>query len=438
MPSLGERIRSRRKELGLTQSQLGGTDLTKGFISLVEKGRAKPSVDTLLLLARRLQTPAAFFLDEGTPLSQKTLRVVLQSAWVSLKQGEFTRAAETFAEALAIAQHQHDENAEAESSIGLGSALAGLRQFDLAVQNVLRGKDLAEAAHNQEHLARVCHVLGLIEYYRRNLPAAREHFLAGHRLLEELGDPDTSLAGSFLLNLGNTYQEIGDPTEASRWYHKALTILEPTQDLSRIGLVHVQLGAAHRDSGSHDVALAHLARAEHIFELLEDVRLLAQVRNSMGIMLLEQGQIDEALAHLKNSLRIKEHLGDDPGRARTLTEIARALMAKRAFPEAEKTLVEADRLTKKIEDATEGARIQVVRARLHRALGHLMDAVRHYKQAITSFDTLGMRADLAHACNELGEVLIEHKRPSEAAPYLARALQELKSDRVLGRTAGRA
>jgi len=49
-----------------------------------------------------------------------------------------------------------------------------------------------------------------------------------------------------------------------------------------------------------------------------------------------------------------------------------------------------------------------------------------------------MRADLAHACNELGEVLIEHKRPSEAAPYLARALQELKSDRVLGRTAGRA
>jgi len=434
MSLLGERIRSRRKELGLTQSQLGGTDLTKGFISLVEKGRAQPSINTLLLLARRLQKPAAFFLEEGSALGQKVLDVTLRSAWVLLRQGDFTRAAETFTEGQAIAQHRHDQAAQAECYIGLGSALAGLRQFDLAVENVLRGKALAEAANAPEHFARVHHVLGLIEYYRRNLPAAREQFLAGHRLLGTLGHPDVSLAGGILFNLGNTYQEIGDAGEASRWYREALAVLEPTQDLHRIGLVHVQLGAANRDSGNHDAALAHLSRAEHICELLEDARLLALARNSLGIMLREQGRIEEAITQLESSLRIKERLGDDPGRARTLTELARTLIMQRAFPEAEKALAEADRLARLIEDATEAARIQAARARLHRDRGNYADAVSGYQEAIASFEAQGMRTDLAHACQELGEMLMEHQRPSEAAPYLARALEELRTETVSERT----
>lgn len=436
MSALGERIRGRRKELGLTQSQLGGDKLTKGFISLVEKGRAKPSIETLVLLAQRLQKPVGYFLEEGTPLSKKALAVLAASAWTALKRGEFTLAAETFSEALATATQQHDEHAEAECSVGLGSAMAGLRQFDLARQHVQRGKELAAAARDPRHLALTSQVLGLIEYYQRNLAAAREHFLEGYRLIQSYGEPDLSLAGSLLLNLGNTYQEIGDSAEATRWFREALTALEPTQDLYRIGMVHVQLGAAHRDRGEHEIALSHLERAEHIFELLEDTRLLAQARTSIGIMLLEHGKVDEAMEHLQHSLRIKERIGDDPGRARALTELARALTAKRAYTEAEAALAEADRLAKKLQDLTEGARIQLVRARLLRAQGHLPEAIRHYKQAITAFDGLDMQADLAAGCKELGELLIQQKRPSEAAPYLARALQELKTDKTVGRAQG--
>ncbi len=436
MSSLGERIRARRKELGLTQSQLGGGTLTKGFISLVEKGRARPSIETLVLLAQRLQKPVGYFLEEDAPLGKQALTVMLASAWTALKRGEFTQAGETFSEALAVAQQQHDETPEAECRIGLGSAMAGLRQFDLAREHVRRGGELAAVARDPRQLARVSQVRGLIEYYQRNLPAAREHFLEGHRLLQASGQADPSLAGSLLLNLGNTYQEIGDFAEALRWFREALSVLEPTQDLHRIGMVHVQLGAAQRDGGNHEAALAHLTRAEHIFELLEDIRLLASARTSIGIMLLEQGQIDDAIDHLRHSLRIKERISDDPGRARTLTELARALAAKRAFHDAEQALADADRLARKLADTTEAARIQLVRARLLRGQGHLSEAVRHYKQAITSFDQLGMRPDLAGACNELGELLIQQKRPSEAAPYLARALQELTSGKHTGRTPG--
>src|SRR5713226_8238075 len=53
---LGERIRQLRQSRGLTQEQLANRKLTKSFISLLERGAAKPSVDTLLTLARRLGT----------------------------------------------------------------------------------------------------------------------------------------------------------------------------------------------------------------------------------------------------------------------------------------------------------------------------------------------------------------------------------------------
>ena len=62
--SLGDRIRVRRKELGLTQSQLGGKKLSKAFISLLETGRTQPSIDSLVWLARRLKKPVGYFFAE--------------------------------------------------------------------------------------------------------------------------------------------------------------------------------------------------------------------------------------------------------------------------------------------------------------------------------------------------------------------------------------
>lgn len=432
MSSLGERIHARRKELRLTQSQLGGTELTKGFISLIEKDRAKPSIETLILLAKRLQRPIGYFLEEGAPLGRRALLMLLGLGWTLLKQGELARAEETFTEARGIAQQREDKDAEAEACCGLASALAALGQFEAARDHVERARDLASELHEQRHLARISHVLGLIAYHRRDLPAARDHFLEAHHRVQTGGEPDVSLAGALLLNLGNTSQESGEHEEAARWYREALTLLEPTQDLRRIGLVHAHLGAAQRDAGRSEAALAHLARAEHIFELLEDIRLLAQARTSMGIMLLERGDVREATDQLRSSLQIRQHLGDDAGRARTLTELARALVATGALADAEESLSEADRVARRLKDPGEAARITLVRARLTRAQGHAAETVRQYKQAIASFESLDMRTDLAAAANELGEFLIEQKRPSDAAPYLARALRELRQPKLAG------
>ncbi len=61
---LGERLKQARLEAGLSQRQLCGDVITRNMLSLIENGSARPSMDTLRLLAQRLGKPMGYFLEE--------------------------------------------------------------------------------------------------------------------------------------------------------------------------------------------------------------------------------------------------------------------------------------------------------------------------------------------------------------------------------------
>lgn len=64
-PSLGEALRARRKELGLTmQAVADGAGLSVGFISQVERNLTAPSLGSLVSISEVLQTPISQFLEQ--------------------------------------------------------------------------------------------------------------------------------------------------------------------------------------------------------------------------------------------------------------------------------------------------------------------------------------------------------------------------------------
>jgi len=64
--SLGERLKLRRKELGLSLRELATrTDVTASFLSQVENGKTNMSLDTLRLVAEVLKVPLVYFFSEG-------------------------------------------------------------------------------------------------------------------------------------------------------------------------------------------------------------------------------------------------------------------------------------------------------------------------------------------------------------------------------------
>ena len=65
---IGSKIKRRRCELGLTQSALCDDYMTRNMLSLIESGKAMPSLDTLEYLANKLNLPVSYILTESQSL----------------------------------------------------------------------------------------------------------------------------------------------------------------------------------------------------------------------------------------------------------------------------------------------------------------------------------------------------------------------------------
>lgn len=77
MQTLGERIRTLRKQQKMTLEALAGTELTKGMLSLIENNKAQPSMESLQYIANQLKVDVSELLEE---VSGQELRDVLEKA----------------------------------------------------------------------------------------------------------------------------------------------------------------------------------------------------------------------------------------------------------------------------------------------------------------------------------------------------------------------
>lgn len=84
---LGEKIRQARLAAGLSQRQLAGEEITRNMLSLIENGAAKPSVKTLRYLARKLDKPLSYFLEEWAAPEQARGWELLARAQKALDEG---------------------------------------------------------------------------------------------------------------------------------------------------------------------------------------------------------------------------------------------------------------------------------------------------------------------------------------------------------------
>ena len=86
---LGEKLRQARLEAGITQRQLCGEEITRNMLSQIENGSAKPSMQTLQYLARQLDRPVSWFLEEDGAVSGN-LQVIV-AARRAFTQGDWEK-----------------------------------------------------------------------------------------------------------------------------------------------------------------------------------------------------------------------------------------------------------------------------------------------------------------------------------------------------------
>ena len=77
--SLGERIKKLRKDNKMTLAELAGDRLSKGMLSLIENGKAQPSMESLRYIAERVGVEISELLDDGNVEELRTLLAEIEA-----------------------------------------------------------------------------------------------------------------------------------------------------------------------------------------------------------------------------------------------------------------------------------------------------------------------------------------------------------------------
>src|SRR5438477_3210191 len=179
--ALGERVRSARKALGLSQAQLAGEELTKGFISQLESGLVRPSIRSLQIIATRLGRPLDHFLGDEVLSTDKRVTFHRLAAETAVEKRDWAAVREHCAHGLS----EQVEPAERATFLWLlaHTTLAD-REFETTFGSISEALGLISIEAQPELAAQLLTLRGHTYFRLNQLAAATEAYESARDLIE--------------------------------------------------------------------------------------------------------------------------------------------------------------------------------------------------------------------------------------------------------------
>lgn len=399
---VGTNIREVRTKLGLTQAQLAAPEFSISYISAIERGKIRPSLKALSILAKRLDVPLTFLL-EGSPAGAAEARAVGyspadsgpdQRIEVDLLQADVLIQQEQYQEAAELLAPMQPERITTDQVYRLfllrGQIHLGLQEYQEAVVDLRAAVTQGEGLNDIESIERARNLLGKAYFLLYNYTLAMENHLRSNTATEngQINDPIFSL--DVYNNLANDYFRHGDLEKAVTFYHKALETLEGmNRDSRSFAEKYMEIGQRYKSVGKLTLARDYMMRSLALYEMRDEQRLVGLTHQHLGKTLEKQNDLDSAENEYREAITIEEGLEDDVSASICHTSLAELLLKRGRMEEAEREAQQALEHAKASQDVvTQGQALM--------ALGQ----IRHDAKDYTSADKLFTEAlDLLDASN---------------------------------------
>ncbi len=424
---LGERIRELRQNRGLTQAQLAAGEFTKSFISLLERGAANPSVETLLLLARRLGTSVDALLGSEGHLPDQAATNLLALSTQAIRQHRIELTAGLLRAARFVTESYGLDEPFRELLLQEAHLALERRDYEPAGPKITESFQRCVSAKDHWRTGRALVLLGRLHLVRRQL---RDAITSFEQALEELRrakasrDPARSEA---LIALGTALVYLGNPDLAVRRYVEAVEAQPTRRDPVLRGRALWGLGLAYRRLGDLDRAGECLSQAKEVFEATEELPDLAGVMHNLGQLYFEQRRYKDALRYLAHALRVTERLDLKMMRSATLTEMARVHLGIGQLEDAAALAERAIETAEDAPDAMEVAEAKTVLATACAMQGRTDRGKVLMTEAVAIFQSRDAHARVAQAARDLWAILMSRGAKADAADQLAIALEAEES-----------
>jgi tetratricopeptide (TPR) repeat protein/DNA-binding XRE family transcriptional regulator len=407
--------RQARLEAGLSLGQVAGTEISRTAIYFVETGKAKPSMETLKLIASRTGRPLDFFLSRPSTMEARSSAVTAEIERL-ITAGD---AAGALAAGEAQLVAEHDDEIAARIKFHMATAHLRLAQ---AVQARMLASSARAHFEQAGDLLMVAECLGseAAAAYLMQDPSAialAEGALATCRSLKPV---PTITESRLLAVLGGVYATNHNWEAAIKAYEQAIEAGEVVQDLRRLSLSYSGLSIAYQELGNLNQAAQYARRAMAIHETLNDRVSLARSENNLGLMLLQGGDSAKARPHIERSVRLFEQDRIEAGKAGFLLSLSELALAESRVDEAADFANRALELASRLSEESYVADAHVWLGLVSAALGDHNTVDAEFAAAFSVLEKPGAspeRSSRAHA--HYAEIL-------EARGEMAGAVQHLK------------
>ena len=405
-------------EAGMSLGQVANGVVSRTAIYFVETGKAKPSIETLRLIAERTGRPLDFFLAQPSTLeprsSPRTLELELLLATndpeAAVASGRELLAAERDPDTIARAKHL-----VAYALLRLAQPIEARRLAADAREYFEKVGDRLMTAECLGHEASAAYLL--------EDPHALRLAERGLEICRSLQPVSRTTEARLLFVLGSVHIVNQDWQAAVDSYERAIAAGSIVQDLRRLSMMYGGLSIAYGEIGQLNQSAYYAHRALSIHEMLNDRLSLARSENNLGMVLIKRGDLPGADEHLNRALALFGELGVEVGKAIVLLSLCELSVARSLFDEAERYAIGALDGAQRLDEKATQADSHMWLGRIAAERGDDARVDSEFREAWGILDALGAPERLSRCHVTYAEILERRGDVARAYVHMKSALQ---------------
>ena len=320
---VGSRVRALRVAAGLTQTALAGERFSKEYVSQIERGKTRPTDETVAWLAERLGVDAEYLLRGVSSDVRTRVEAKLAQAEALSESHRDQEAVDLFREARTEIASLGSAELEVRALAGEGWSLQELGSPRDGIDVLQVARELAERPEFSDlDRADVLFRLGCCRYRISSIPTAISLFDEALELAERSGLPCDVLRARVLAWRARCRRRQADFEAAREDVERALELARGVDDPRTVAGAYFQASFVAEKMGHWGLARQYAQQARAIYQDLNDERNTGRIMLNLGGLQLLLGKPEQAIEHLTASFALAVEAGSQPDAAQALGSLA--------------------------------------------------------------------------------------------------------------------
>jgi tetratricopeptide (TPR) repeat protein len=428
---LGERLRRLRVSAGLTQSELAGERFSKEYVSQIERGKTRPTQETIEWLSARLGVDPGFLASGVSGDERGRVEATIARAEALSRAHRYGDAVREFEGIHSAVSATGAVELEVRTLTGQAWACMQAGRTREAIDLLTRARLLSEGREFSDlDRADVLFRLGVCRYKLNSVSTALALLSEALALAERAELPSDQLRSEILGWRSRCYRRQRDLEAAREDVERALELARAIDDRRSLANTYFQASLVAERLGHWLQARSYAEQAKALYAEVDDQLIVGRLLNNLGGLNHLLGRSQEAVEHLKASFRVALEHDSQEDAAQAAGSLAAVHLDRGEHEQAEKLARQALKLLEgRVDYLHEIGPSQLVLGRALLEQGSLDEADEWFRKADATFEQFASISHRAGAWIARGDLAARRGDDRKAARFYRRAAEALQDVR---------